>query len=190
MPIIDPNKNPVGVHERWLTETDPRRRRMLEEVRFHIAVEAGGEIEPAIQRLSPQAEYIIYNHDGPPVSIKGHDDVRAHFYTPLFQMMDVRLEWDIVLCMVDGDAVITEGRQKNALRGHVLNQAGFDVDPNGLYLQHAHHMVVWPFDAQTRLIGETVFMGFSQALAEVAEQKLKPEDIGEYAGSLYELAAA
>ncbi|MDX2277889.1 MAG: hypothetical protein NW206_20760 [Hyphomonadaceae bacterium] len=190
MPIIDPNKNPVGVHERLQGETNPRFRRMLEEVRFHIAVEAGGDIEPAIARLVPNCEYIIYNHAQQPVTIRGHDAVRSQFYVPLFEAIDVRLEWDIVLCMVDDHAVITEGRQKQAVKGATLIQAGHNADPNRLYLQHSHHMVVWPFDSELRLIGETVFMGFSQPLEEVVQSPLKAEDIADYNGPRYDLLAA
>src|SRR4030088_97639 len=40
MPLIDPNKNPVGLDVRLKNETNPAYRRMLEEVRFHVAVEA------------------------------------------------------------------------------------------------------------------------------------------------------
>lgn len=183
MPIIDPNKNPVGLTKRLEGETNPRYRRMLEEVRFHIAVEAGGDFESAVARLAPNCEYIIYDISKPPTVVKGHAAIRESFYENLFQFIEPRLEWDVVLCMVDGNAVITEGQQKNAVRGSALVAAGFDVDPNSLYLQDAHHLVIWPFDDELRLIGETVYQGCSTPLSEVAKRPLKPEDIGVYTGS-------
>jgi len=188
VPIIDPNKNPVGCTRRLQGETDPRHRRMLEEVRFHIAVEAACDVGPAIERLAPNPEYVVFNHAGQPTVIRGRADIRAQFYDPLFENVDPRLEWDIVRCLVEGDCVVTEGKQKQALRGAVLRREGFDVDPDGLYLQYSQHLVVWPFDAQLRLIGETVYMGYSSPLEDVAKSPLAPEDIGSYAGEIFELA--
>jgi hypothetical protein len=188
VPIIDPNKNPVGCTKRLEGETNPRYRRMLEEVRFHITVEAAGQVGPAIARLAPSPEYVIFDHAQQPVIIRGAADIKAQFYDALFASIDPRLEWDIVLCTVDGDCVITEGKQKQAVRGTTLIQQGFDVDPNGLYLQSSQHLVIWPFDAQLRLIGETVYMGCSSPLEEVASTPLKPADIGAYTGQMFELA--
>lgn len=185
MPIIDPNKNPVGLDVRLRGETNPRFRKMLEEVRFHIAVEAGCQIEPALQRLSPNPAYVLYEHGKPTITISGIEDIRRNFYEMIFGFMDARLEWDIVLCMVDGDAVITEGQQKNAVLGSALRAMGFkDADPDGLYLQDAHHLVIWPFDNELRLIGETVYFGASTPLEEVVKRPLKPEDIGSYTGRI------
>jgi hypothetical protein len=184
MPIIDPNKNPVGLDKRLETCTDPRHRKMLEEVRYHIAVEAGGDVESAIQRLAPNCEYVLYEHGKPTVTIRGVDAIRRDFYQGLLTVIDYRLEWDVVLCMVDGNSVITEGQQKNAVLGKFLVQMGFDVDPNGLYLQDAHHLVIWPFDEQLRLVGETVYFGSSTPYEEVAKRPLRPEDIGSYVGPI------
>lgn len=185
MPIIDPNKNPVGVTERLKTESNPEYRRMLEEVRFHIAVEAGGDIDSAIARLAPSAEYVIYDSSLPPRTIKGREAIRKEFYLGLFDVIHPKLEWDIVLCMVDGQTVITEGQQKNAVRGSALLKMGIDADPNGLYLQDAHHLVIWPFDSELRLIGETVYQGCSTPFTEVVKRPVKMSDLGDYVGPTY-----
>ena len=184
---VNPGQNPLGILKRLEREADPIRRRMLEEVGFHIAVEATGQIEPAIARLAPQCEYVLYNHAAQPITISGKDSIRAHFYEALFDRMNPRLEWDIVNCMVDERAVITEGKQKSLLYGRVLQAEGIEgVDPDGLYMQKARHLVVWPFDDQVRLIGETVYFGFSQPLAEVATQKIEEDEIGVYEGPITE----
>jgi hypothetical protein len=183
MPLIDPNKNPTGLDRRLAGEKDPTRRRMLEEVRFHIAVEAGGEIEPAIARLAPGCEYVLYDHASAPVTISGAAAIRRDFYLALFDMIDVRLEWDIVRCMVDGNAVITEGRQKTAVRGAWLLKNGFkEADPDRLYLQEARHLVIWPFDSELRLIGETVYFGYSAPYSEVLKRPLEPTDFEPFRG--------
>lgn len=188
MPLIDPNKNPVGLTRRLEGETNPRYRRMLEEVRFHIAVEAGGDIDSAIARMAPNPEYIIYDVNKPAVRVRGAADIRQHFYLALFDTIAPQLEWDIVLCMVDGSAVITEGEQKNAVRGTTLIDAGFEADPEGFYLQEAHHLVVWPFDEQLRSLGEIVYLGSQTPLSEVVRRPLRLEDIGNYTGPRYDIA--
>ncbi|MDX2277884.1 MAG: hypothetical protein NW206_20735 [Hyphomonadaceae bacterium] len=185
--IIDPNKNPVGLTLRLQRETDPAARRMLEEVRFHIAIESAGDIDPAVARLAPNSEYIIFDHAGSPTYVRGDKRIREEFYANLFSTREARLEWDIILCAVDGNAVITEGRQKQALFGSHLKSLGFDVDPSGLYLQHSQHLVIWPFDSKLRLIGETVYLGYSQPLEEVARSPISPDQIGYYTGELFEL---
>jgi len=182
VPLIDPNKNPVGLDRRLEGETDPARRRMLEEVRYHIAIEAALNIEGAIQRLAPNPEYVLFSNQGPPVTIAGKDAIRRDFYERLVDEIDPRLEWDIVRCLVDGRDVITEGKQKSAVRGSALIRQGFDADPKGLYLQYAQHLVIWPFDEDLRLIGETIFFGYMQSPAEVVKRPLKAEEIGAYSG--------
>jgi hypothetical protein len=183
MALIDPNKNPTGIERRLDGERNPERRRMLEEVRFHIAVEAAGEIEPAIARLAPDCAYVLYDHASSPVTISGQQNIRRNFYHALFDMIDVRLEWDIVRCMVDGNAVVTEGKQKSAVRGSFLLKNGIqNADPDGLYLQEARHLVVWPFDSELRLIGETVYFGYSAPLATVAQRPLSAVDFEPFRG--------
>ncbi len=184
MPLIDPNKNPVGLDRRLEGETNPAYRRMLEEVRYHIAVEAALDIDAAIARLAPNSQYVIYDAANPPVTISGNAAIKRDFYDMIFDAMDATLEWDIVLCMVDGRAVITEGRQKNAVKGSTLVKAGFDADPNAFYLQNANHLVIWPFDSELRLIGETVYLGCSTPYSEVVKRPLKPSDLGKYSGPI------
>lgn len=191
MVIIDPNKNPVGVHDRLQSETNPRHRRMLEEVRFHIAVEAGGDIDSAIARFGPNPYYIVYMSTADPLTaltkIEGPDDIREHFYLALFERIEPRLEWDIIRCLVDDECVITEGVQKNAVKGTTLVQNGIEADPDTLYLQDAHHLVIWPFDDQQRPLGEIVYHGGETPLEQVAKRPLKREDIGTYQGPRYEI---
>lgn len=184
--LVNPAKNPLGLDRRLAGETDPCRRRMLEEVRFHIAIEATCQIEPAVARLADECEYVLYDHSTQPVTITGKDSIRAHFYEALFDRIDPRLEWDIVNCWCDGRAVITEGVQKSLVHGHVLKEEGHDVDPAAKYMQKARHLVVWPFNEQVRLIGETVYFGFSQPLEEVAKQKVEEDQIGRFDGEIVE----
>ncbi len=189
MPLIDPNKNPLGITRRLEGETNPEYRRMLEEVRFHITVEAACDVEPALARLAPNPEYVLFDHSSSPVTISGVDNVRRYFYDVLVARIDPRLEWDITRCLVDGRTVVTEGKMKNAIRGTTLISMGFEqADPDTFYLQEAQHLVLWPFDEQLRLIGETVYYGYTSPLAESLNRPLTPDDIGSYTGPMYEIS--
>ena len=186
MLTIDPNKNPVGLTHRLERETDPAARRMLEEVRFHIAVESAGDIEPAIARLAPNSQYTVFDN-GVATVFRGDRAIREQFYTALFSTREARLEWDIIRCLVDEHSVITEGQQKQAIYGSYLKTLGHDVDPAGLYLQHSRHLAIWPFDSKLRLIGEIVYLGYMQPLDEVARSPIAPEQIGYYTDEIFEI---
>lgn len=186
MPLIDPNKTTLALTHRLEGEKNPAIRRMLEEVRFHGATEAALNIEAALERLSPKAEYILHSALSPPVVLRGVDAIRTGFYDVLVATVEPRLEWDVYRCVVDGHTVITEGNLKVGMRGTALIQQGItSADPKGFYLQTAQHIVVWPFDEQLRPIGETVFYGYSTPLEEVVKHRLDPErDIGYFSGEV------
>ena len=110
MPLINPNINADGVINRLKNETNPRYRRMLEEVRYHNQVEACGELEPVLQRMAPDPVYWMHEAGNPPVSITGIDAVRRDFYEALMTVINPLLEWDAFRVIVDDNGVITEGR--------------------------------------------------------------------------------
>lgn len=180
MPLIDPNRNVLPLDERLEAEKDPVLRRQLEEVRFHIAIEAALDIEGALARLSPSAVYELYDNANPPSRIEGVDAIRTNFYDGIFAMMDPSLEWYTTRLMLDCGNVITEGEQKCAIRGSFLAQQGFDADPERFYLSEQHHMVVWPFDDEGRLVGETVFFGYQTPLSEVVKRPLDASEMGKW----------
>lgn len=182
MPLINPNINADGVIARLKNETNPRYRRMLEEVRYHNQVEACGELEPVLQRMAPNPIYWLYEHGQEPIAIRGIDDVRTNFYEALMTVINPLLEWDAFRVLVDDAGVITEGRLKAAVRGSWLNTQGYSVDPDAFFLRKSQHMVVWPFDEKLRSLGEEIYYGYSQTLDECVAQPLKLEDIGPYEG--------
>jgi hypothetical protein len=182
--IIDPSNNGRPIDIKLERETDPIRRHMLEEVRFHITTEGNLDFEAALQRLSPAAEYILYGESGPKKVLQGVDVIRREFYEALNDAIDPRHIWDMNLVLVDDHAVITEGTLIAAMRGSTLQAMGIDADPALYYLQEAHHMVVWPFDEQYRLIGETVFYGPSTPPEEIVKTIVPEENIRNYSGQV------
>jgi len=182
-PLINPNINADGVISRLRTETNPKFRRMLEEVRYHNQVEAVGELEPVIERMSPDCVYHLYEAGQETVSIAGKDAVRRDFYENLMKVINPLLEWDAFRVFVDDAGVVTEGRLKAAVRGSYLIEQGYEADPDGFYLRRAQHLVIWPFDDKLRSTGEIIYYGPAEDWETVLTQKLKPEDIGPYEGS-------
>lgn len=181
MPIIDPNRSVTTLDERLERETNPVFRHQLEEVRFHIATEVAGDIEPALARLSDKASYTMFDNINPPTTIEGVDAIRENFYKGIDAMMDVCLEFFITHLSVDDGAVITQGEQKCAMRGSYLASQGIDADPDAFYLSEQNHLVIWPFDEVGKLIGETIFFGYQTPLADVVKRPLTPEDRGKWA---------
>lgn len=180
MAIIDPDRTVTTLDERLKREKNPVFRRQLEEVRFHMATEVAGDIEPALARLSDRAAYTLFDNINPPTTIEGVDAIREHFYKGIDAMMDVCLEFFVNHLSVDDGAVITQGEQKCAMRGSYLASQGIDADPNGFYLSEQQHLVIWPFDEMGKLIGETIFFGYQTPLDDVVKQPLSLADRGKW----------
>jgi hypothetical protein len=183
MPLIDPGKNWAPLEKRLEQETDPKLRRQIQEVMFHIQTEARGEIDRALARLAPTAAYRIRDNINPPVTLSGVDEIRAQFYDTLSANADAaRLEWAMFRVMVDDGVVVTEGNLKIGIKGSALVKMGIEAEDSdeALYLQEGQHMVVWPFDQQGRLIGEEVYYGYSTPMEEVAKRRLSADEVGSY----------
>lgn len=183
-PIIDPSRNWHPLLDRLADEKDSQLRHQLDEVRYHIHVEAACNIQLAIDRLSPEAEYVLYDYSQPPVHIKGVDQIREMFYDQLVANIHPSLQWSMSRVSVEPGFVVTQGSMKSGMRGSVLAAAGFDVNPEGFYLSEGEHLVIWPFDGHGRVIGETVFQGWTTPLDQVARQPLQLEDIGLWDGDV------
>lgn len=183
MPTIDPSKNWIPLEQRLATETNPKFRSQIAEVMFHIRVEAEGDVERALERLSPHAQYVLYDNANPTVTLTGVDEIRTAFYHNLVAQCHENLQWSITRIVVDEGVVITEGDLKLATRGYVLAAAGLDADPDTFYLTEGRHLVIWPFDADGRLIGEQVYYGRTTPPEESVKHPLRLEEIGSVSGT-------
>lgn len=178
MPTIDPSKNWLPLQERLATEANPVFRNQLAEVMFHIRVEAECNLERALERLSPHAQYVLYDNANPTITLTGVDEIRTAFYHTLLATAHENLQWSISRIVVDDRIVITEGDLKLATRGSVLAAAGLDADPDAFYLTEGRHLVLWPFDSDGRLIGEHVYYGRTTPPEEAVKHPLPLEEIG------------
>ena len=94
--VIDPSQNWNTLEKRLEKETNPTFRRQLEEVIFHIRVEAELNVERALQRLSPHAEYRLYDNANSTVILTGVDEIRKTFYEEsLLKFIHHDFQWSI-----------------------------------------------------------------------------------------------
>ncbi len=181
MLVIDPYKTWQTLAERVKTESNPLHRRQLEKVIYHMKGEAKGDIDQILTTVSPKASYISYdNPDGPPRVFKGHAEIRE-FYHQMLDAIAVDLEFFVDRLVVDDYCIVTEGRNKSAMKGSTLLKMGIEVeDLKAHYLTEGRTLVVWPFDRDEMILGEYIYRGASTPIAEVVKRKLRPEEIGRY----------
>ena len=175
---IDPNNTWRKVEERLKHETDPRRRRNLETVLAHMKAEAAGDLDGLMATLTHREvpQYYAYGTDDPILSPRGHDAVRQ-FYAAFVASGAVKLELDVQRLVVDEDVVITEGLMKIAYPGNLLRVMGHTIpDPDASYLFQTRMCVIWPMDADGKVIGEHTYNG-GDGFVGIAERKLGPGDI-------------
>ena len=181
MLVIDPHKTWQTLAERLKTEKNPLHRSQLEKIIYHMKGEAAGDIDQILTTVSPQASYISYdNREGPPRVFHGYGEIRQ-FYHQMLDAVSVNLEFFVERLVVDDYCVITEGATKTAMKGSTLVAMGIAVDdPNAHYLTQGRTLVVWPFDQDGMILGEHIFPAAATPIAQVAQRKLRPEEIGTY----------
>jgi hypothetical protein len=175
---IDPNNTWRKVEERLKRETDPKRRRNLETVLAHMKAEAAGDLDGLMATISTREvpHYHAYGTDDPILSPRGHDAVRQ-FYAAFVASGAIKLELDVQRLVADEDLVITEGIMKIAYPGNLLRLMGHGVDdPDAFYLFQTPMCVIWPMDADGKVIGEDTYTG-GDGFVGIAERKLGPGDI-------------
>jgi len=175
---IDPNNTWRKVEARLARETDPKRRRNLETVLAHMKAEAAGDLDGLMATLTTREtpHYHAYGTDDPMLSPRGHDAIRQ-FYAAFVASGAVKLELDVQRLVVDEDFVITEGLMKIAYPGALLRLMGHAVDDaESSYLFETPMCVIWPMDAEGKVIAEDTYTG-GDGFAEIAERKLAASDI-------------
>lgn len=174
---IDPTRTWAAVEAAYEAENDPRHKQLLKEVRNHMKTEVCGEIDPLMATLTAEPQYHIWGQ-GPEAGPKGRAAVRA-FYEALIGSGGNLFEFNVAKIVVNDNAVVTEGRLRNAYAGAVVLAAGVTevngepVDANAKYVGNAQLLTVWPADPDGKLIGEDIYFG-SSPFAHL--EKLAPED--------------
>lgn len=165
---FDPEQTWLPLEARLERETDPRRRRLLSQVRDHMRSEIGGDFEALMATLTAEPRYHMWGF-GAEIGPKGREAVAA-FYRNMIASGGNRFHFDIRRIVVDEGAVVTEGAMIQPMPGAALVAAGVDevegepVDPEGHYLSEWQILTVWPGDQDGKLVGEDIYMG-SQPMA-------------------------
>ena len=152
---LDPSKGWRAVEARLDATTDPRQRAILTCLRDHLLAEAKGDFDLLLSTLAPRPDYHFWiDGSGFGAGPRGPAAVRAH-YEQLFEEGRSVCEYDIERIVVDRDVVVTEGWFDQLFPGHVLRKRGAAIDdPDAVYAHRMRLLLLWPFDASARLVGE------------------------------------
>ena len=173
---FDPERSWRALDERIAKESDAHRRGLLAQVRRHLRVEIGGELEELMDTLDARPVYHFWGFMGSGEGPSGRKAVRA-FYEQMIAGGGNRFELAIERIVVDDGAVVTEGPMWMPMVGAVLRAAGIEevageeVDAEANYLAETQVLTVWPAGDDGRLRGEDIYMA-SQPLGKL--HKLAP----------------
>jgi len=180
---IDPTTGRRAVEARLATTTNPRHRKMLATLAAHLAAEADTSLQGLMDTLVAEPSYHMWAN-GADYGPKGHDAVAA-YYTKLVEARRGHLEYRIERIVVDDDTIVTEGFIDAYQPGMAARDFGFNVDRLDVtYLVAYRALVLWPFDAEARLLGEDGYASFNPDSA----QPVDPADLPESYISLFEPA--
>lgn len=181
-PIIDPTRTWRLVEQRLATETDPRRRQLLEATREHMQAEAAADWDRLVATLGPEPAYHQWGSSASDEGPKGREAV-MDFYRGILAAGCEVLHHDVERLIVDEHAVVTEGELRIAYPGWVLAARGLDVtETEAYYLYRTRMLIVWEYDDDAKLLCEDSYStgdGFTpfrriadEELPEVLRQRL------------------
>lgn len=142
--------------------TDPVIRRNLRAVADHVDAEVAGDLDRLMATLVSEPVYHIWGASKS-VGPQGFDEVRAN-YQALIRSGKNRLTYEVTRVVADARCVVTEGHFRFAYPGVVLPRtatlpAGGPVLHDHWYLVEYKCVVLWPMDANGRIVGEELYAG-------------------------------
>jgi hypothetical protein len=154
--------------------TNPRHRKMLGELLNHARGETESDLEMVLGTLSPNPVYKAVRQGPPDRQPKGFEEVRAFYVNEIFGRGRFCLEGNKDRIVVDDDTIITEGEMRLIRWGRDLAEDGVPLDDkDACYLMTVRILIVWPFDADGKIIGEE---SWSQPMFKPL-QKVADEDV-------------
>ena len=134
--------------------TNPRHRKMLNEVIEHAKCEVAGDLEGVMATLSPNPVYRYVRNTGPVDEPSGTEAVRDFYVNDIFGGGRHVFESVKDRIIVDDHTVVTQGTIHSLQWGGDLVARGAQADPDATYLMTSRYLVVWPFDEDQKIIGE------------------------------------
>jgi len=162
-PVFDPDQSWAALDRRLEAEKDPRRRKLLTQVRDHMCAEITGRLDELMATLTDEPQY-HFRGVGFDMGPKGREAVHT-FYAEMIANGGNRFMFDVQRIVVDEHAVVTEGFMRAATSGADLIATGVTeveerpVEADARYLSENRILTVWPADESGRLIGEDIWFG-------------------------------
>ncbi|WP_018178901.1 nuclear transport factor 2 family protein [Jongsikchunia kroppenstedtii] len=182
MAIIDPSKTWKLLEERLATTTNPRHKQILEIVLEHAQAEAKPDLDGLMATLAPNPDYHFWN-DGHDVGPKTTEGVRA-YYTAFVESKSNILEFDLDRLLVDDEGLMMEGYLRQIYPGAYAAQLGFPIDdPDAAYFIEFRQLIVWPVDADGKIIGEDSYHSGPSRIEKLTQEQLPQEYIDMMAGA-------
>ena len=160
---FEPENTWLAVEARMQSESNPRIRANLEEVRNHMRSEIQGDHAALMATLTDDPQYHMW---GTPVESgpKGRENVSV-FYEGMIASGGNRFHFEVDRIVADEDAVVTEGRMRSLMPGIALKGSGVEavdgepVDDAAEYVAEWQILTVWPIAENGRIIGEDIYFG-------------------------------
>lgn len=154
MSIIDQTLTYKPIEAKLAQTTNPKHRRMLENVLKHARGEVEEDLEAVMASLSANPTYRVRN-GGPEMNPSGRKNVRRYYIEQIFGKGRHCLESNKERILVSDEAVITEGVLRSVMWGRDMKEMGMPIDdPEGYYLVRYHMLIVWPCDEDGYITGE------------------------------------
>jgi len=183
MPEFDIRKTNVVVEQLLEVTENPRHRYMLEAYNRHRYLEMAGRYKEIFER-EMTVEHPVYRFEffGQQLKLDGREQVEAVYreWTETDQCVFYAESEELAV----GDTMIVS---RSVLYQQTLGTAlvanGVDADADAMYLARARIVMVWPYDARCRMVGEDVW---EYDTSERQFIKLEPNDVltAERAGEL------
>jgi hypothetical protein len=192
MAIIDQTITYKGVEAKLAATTNPRHRKILEQLLQHSRGEVEEDLDAVLGTLCKDPLYRS-SIGTPEMNPQGMEGVIRFYKEQIFGKGRHCLESTKPRILVSDDAIVTEGTVRSVHWGQDLIDTGTQgVDADGFYLLTYQMLIVWPYDEQCRITGEESWSRRtgSNYMQKITEADL-PESFARYvAGRRAERAAA
>ncbi|WP_235738574.1 nuclear transport factor 2 family protein [Nocardioides alcanivorans] len=170
MAVIDPTRTWRPLEERLATTTSERQRVVLGIVIEHMKAESAPDLDALMATMAPNPNYHFWN-GGKDTGPKGFDVLRQYYADFVASRTNV-LEFEIDRLVVDDDCVVTEGYLKQIYPGDVAVAAGLAQDASTAYLVVNRQLILWPVDADGKLVAEDSYQSGPTSITAVAPADL------------------
>jgi hypothetical protein len=156
-----------------------RQRRMIDVYIEHTTAEVGGDIDRLMATMSPDPRFHIWS-EGIDIGPKGWGGIRK-MYLHMFATQSNYFEIDIQRLVIDDECMVKEYVQTTLLpganfmtgpRAEMLRARGETADPGAHYLTRGRVLILIPFDAECRMIGEDGYTGGRSTVCKVSDEEL------------------